>query len=359
MTAKTALNIISGQLGAGKTTLIKQLLKQQPVHETWVLLVNEFGAVGIDGPILSSQNSKILVRQLPGGCICCTAQGELETAVLDIIQTQQPDRILIEPTGLGEPESLVDIFRQAKLQTLCEVHSLYSVFDIAHTPLKELQTLSILQSMLTMADVIVLNKADLATLEQTQSLKDYIETLYPPKQAIIVTEQADMSPDYLNLPHFHTPVYIPTPSSTHSLARKNRQASSTATKTLPYTPVEMPNLLERRYQIHLNTESIGWIFNENVCFEWPKLLVLFENLAAGHFSCQTNNRPASIKRAKGIFRVGSTARMLFQLVHNTLTRELIAYRKDSRLELLLELDAHFDYESFEKTLRNCIQPSSG
>lgn len=358
MTSKTALNIISGQLGAGKTTLIKQLLKQKPTYETWVLLVNEFGAVGIDGPILSSQNDHVLVKQLPGGCICCTAQGELEAAVLDIIQTQQPDRILIEPTGLGEPESLVDLFKQAKLQSLCEVHSLFSVFDMAHTQLKELQSLSILQSMLTMADVIVLNKSDLVPPEQVKSLKDYIDTLYPPKKAVIVTEQANVPSSYLNHPHFHTSAYVAVPSSSHTLARHSQSVTSTGIQEPPYTSIELPGLLERRFQKHLKTESIGWVFNDDVCFEWSKLLALFESFSAGTFTYQANRNTTQIKRAKGIFRVGRTARMLFQFVHNTLTRELIAYRKDSRLELLLDINAHFDYNAFEKALLNCIQTSS-
>lgn len=358
MTSKTALNIISGQLGVGKTTLLQQLLKQQPTHETWVLLVNEFGAVGIDGAILSSQNDQVLVKQLPGGCICCTAQGELEAAVLEIIQTQQPDRILIEPTGLGEPESLIDLFKQTKLQSLCEVHSLFSVFDMAHTQLEELQTLSILQSMLTMADVIVLNKADLVSPEQIRLFKDYIDTLYPPKKAVIVTEQAEVSSSYLNHPHFHTPAYVAVPSSSHTLARHSQPVTSTSTQEPSYTPIELPGLLERRFQTHLKTASIGWVFNDDVCFEWSKLLALFENLSAGTFAHQSNITATPIKRAKGIFRVGHTARMLFQFVHNTLTRELIAYRKDSRLELLLDISADFDYEAFEKALLDCIQRPS-
>ena len=70
---KTAVNLITGSLGAGKTTLLRNFIEQKPKNEKWAVLVNEFGATGIDGPILSSQNS-ISVSQIPGGCICCTAQ---------------------------------------------------------------------------------------------------------------------------------------------------------------------------------------------------------------------------------------------------------------------------------------------
>lgn len=361
MTSKTALNIISGQLGAGKTTLLRQLLTQQPRNETWVLLVNEFGVVGLDGPILSCQNENVLVKQLPGGCICCTAQGDLEEAVLEIIQTQQPDRILIEPTGLGEPESLVDIFQQAKLRSLCEIHALFSVFDITRTRLEELQALSILQSMLTMADIIVLNKADLASDAQIHLLKHYIDHLYPPKKAVIVTEQAIVSSDYLSEPHFHPPVYVAAPSSTHALMRQKTQSVSSSIKTtLPYSSIELPGLLDRQYQTQLNTQAIGWVFDNDICFDWSKLLMLFEAVSEGGFTLHSTNIATQtscsmIKRAKGIFRVGTTARMLFQLVQPNVTRELIAYRKDSRLELLLDAGGHFDFEGFEKALLDCIQ----
>lgn len=363
MTSKTALNIISGQLGAGKTTLLRQLLTQQPSNETWVLLVNEFGVVGLDGAILGAQNKNTVVKQLPGGCICCTAQGDLEAAILEIIQTQQPDRILIEPTGLGEPESLVDIFQQAKLRPLCEVHALFSVFDMAHTSVEELQSLSILQSMLTMADIVVLNKADLASHEQVQRLQHYIGQIYPPKKAIIVTEQANVSSNYLSEPHFHTPVYVATQTvSTHTLMRQKTPSKPSVIKmALPYSPIELPGLLERQYQMQLNTQAIGWVFNDHICFDWSKLLTLFEAVSEGVFTLHSENESSQnvclmVKRAKGIFRVGTTARMLFQLVHSSITRELIAYRKDSRLELLLDSNGHFDFEGFEKALLDCVQP---
>lgn len=93
---KPAVNLITGSLGAGKTTLLKNFIKNKPPHETWAVLVNEFGAIGIDGSILETQNTSsnnlsnthnsIHIKEIPGGCICCTAQNELKTAIEQIIE---------------------------------------------------------------------------------------------------------------------------------------------------------------------------------------------------------------------------------------------------------------------------------
>lgn len=105
-------NLITGFLGSGKTTAILHLLANKPKGETWGVLVNEFGEIGIDGAMMSGKGA--VVREVPGGCMCCVAGLPMQIGLNMLIARSKPDRILIEPTGLGHPEQI--------LQTLSGEH---------------------------------------------------------------------------------------------------------------------------------------------------------------------------------------------------------------------------------------------
>ena len=102
----TKIDIFSGFLGAGKTTLIKKLLKEAYVGEKIVLIENEFGQIGIDGGFL--QDAGIVVNEMNSGCICCSLVGDFAKALQKVLLEYAPDRILIEPSGVGK---LSDIIR--------------------------------------------------------------------------------------------------------------------------------------------------------------------------------------------------------------------------------------------------------
>ena len=96
----TKVNIISGFLGAGKTTLIKKLLKEVYADEQVVLIENEFGEIGIDGGFL--QDAGVEVTEMNSGCICCSLSGDFTAALQKVLDEFHPDRIIIEPSGVGK-----------------------------------------------------------------------------------------------------------------------------------------------------------------------------------------------------------------------------------------------------------------
>lgn len=343
MTQKIAVNLISGQLGSGKTTLIKQLLSQKPANENWALLVNEFGAIGIDGAILSAQTDSVQVAELPGGCICCTAENELENRLLALAQNGTTQRILIEPTGLSEPSRLIDILLSPKLHPYLEVQTLVSVFDVAHSKINDLKQMSILQSLLTLSDIILLNKSDLADTTKLQQIEHYCNQLYPPKRAVRVTTQAKLPVSELFHPHFTHSAFMPAAPTAHLQTPDAAQP-----ETPPDSGVELPKLVSRRYQQYEQNLSIGWLFEPDLVFDWSAVFSLFQNLNA-------STSKTSATRAKGIFRVSEHARMLFQSASGEVQRELIAYRKDSRLELIMPSSIDFDVIQFEQQLKACIK----
>ena len=106
---KAKIDIISGFLGAGKTTLIQKLLKEALKGEKVVLIENEFGEIGIDGGFL--KDSGIEIREMNSGCICCSLVGDFGTSLKEVITTYHPDRIIIEPSGVGK---LSDVIKAVK-----------------------------------------------------------------------------------------------------------------------------------------------------------------------------------------------------------------------------------------------------
>lgn len=95
----TKTNLITGFLGSGKTTTIRHLLAHKPDRERWAVLVNEFGEIGIDGALLA--DSGAVLKEIPGGCMCCVNGLPMQVGLNMLLQQAKPDRLLIEPTGLG------------------------------------------------------------------------------------------------------------------------------------------------------------------------------------------------------------------------------------------------------------------
>ena len=106
------VNIISGFLGAGKTTLIKKLLGGKIAKEKVILLENEYGEIGIDGSFM--KDAGITVTELNSGCICCTLAGDFQKSIDALIDTYHPDRILVEPTGVGKLSEIIAAVEKAK-----------------------------------------------------------------------------------------------------------------------------------------------------------------------------------------------------------------------------------------------------
>ena len=116
-------NLITGFLGSGKTTAILNLLRSRPADSHWAVLVNEFGDVGIDGALLEKENLNdgIFIKEVPGGCLCCAAGLPLQIALNLLIQKAKPERILIEPTGVGHPKKVLDVLTGEFYKTVLDL----------------------------------------------------------------------------------------------------------------------------------------------------------------------------------------------------------------------------------------------
>lgn len=151
-------HVIGGPLGAGKTSLIKQLLAQKPTGERWAILINEFGQIGLDAALLTTADDGIALGEVAGGCLCCVNGAPFQIGLSRLLRKARPHRLLIEPSGLGHPAQLIEQLQQAPWVGVLAVQPSVMVLDAqalaSAKPLPPSQ-----QSALNMAGLLVLNKS--------------------------------------------------------------------------------------------------------------------------------------------------------------------------------------------------------
>ena len=171
-------NIITGFLGVGKTSAILYLLSQKPAHERWAVLVNEFGEIGVDGSLLNGQYSKeqgIFIREVPGGCMCCASGLPMQIALNQLLSKAKPDRLLIEPTGLGHPKEVLQVLSAEYYQKVLSVQKTLTLVDARKLTDQRYTSHETFNQQIAIADTIIGNKLDLYRESDRVRLVDYVK----------------------------------------------------------------------------------------------------------------------------------------------------------------------------------------
>ncbi|QKJ87860.1 GTP-binding protein [Paramixta manurensis] len=154
----TKVNLITGFLGSGKTTTLRHLLAHKPADEKWAVLVNEFGEIGIDGALLA--DSGAVLKEIPGGCMCCVNGLPMQVGLNMLLKQAKPDRLLIEPTGLGHPKQILDMLGAAVYQPWLTLHASLTLLDPRQLRDERVVQNENFRDQLAAADIIVANKQD-------------------------------------------------------------------------------------------------------------------------------------------------------------------------------------------------------
>lgn len=298
-------NIITGFLGTGKTTTILQLLKNKPASERWAVLVNEFGEVGIDGKLFSSAAADdVFVHEVPGGCMCCANGLPVQIALNRLLRKARPQRLLIEPTGLGHPAEIIallrsDLYRDAL--DLCATLTLVDARYLAHDKYRDNTTF---QQQLQVADVIVSNKEDTYTDEDRRNMEIYCRTFLPGK-SLIYSRWGELNPTLLD--------------------EKNQySAGNSIFKAASPLTVELPETLPACGYLHKSRDadgyfSSGWIFSADFIFDYTKTFALLNG-------CNEERLKAVLITDQGVFGFNKSGAVL--------TEFELDDAMDSRIEII-------------------------
>ncbi|CNB85837.1 CobW family GTP-binding protein [Yersinia pseudotuberculosis] len=255
----TKTNLITGFLGCGKTTTIRHLLAQKPEHEKWAVLVNEFGEIGIDGALLA--DSGAVLKEIPGGCMCCVNGLPMQIGLNMLLQQAKPDRLLIEPTGLGHPKQILSLLTSDIYQPWIDLRATLCLLDARQLSEPRYTENENFRDQLAAADIIVANKqdtyrsADNAVLQQWQQKQPLSRPLYH-------TEYGKLDITLLDQPRSNKDEL---PSGTHHHGTSQPKGLA----ALRLKGAEPWRRALNRGQGYL---SCGWVFDANTVFDTVPLL---------------------------------------------------------------------------------------
>ena len=331
-----AVNIITGFLGAGKTTTILSLLKNKPDNERWAVLVNEFGEVGIDAGLIAGQSANISLREVPGGCLCCAAGVPMRVALNQLIQQAKPQRILIEPTGLGHPQELLAQLRRPEYHAVFNVEATITVVDARKINDARYTDNRIFNQQLQIADVVVANKVSDYNDKNLSQLKHYL-----------AVQSQEFMPEVIAMDNGELPPhYLMTAAHINNNITHNRLApTSTA---IPADDVVTPErTMPASGVLKLTNEgegfvSVGWIFDKRFIFNRAEVAGLCGVILA--------------ERLKAIF-ITDEGYFSYNKVDGQLVEGLITSAIDSRIELIAQ--NYFGIDGLESVLLSCATVLDG
>lgn len=318
-------NIITGFLGVGKTSAILQLLKNKPSNERWAVLVNEFGEIGVDGNLLAghySESQGVFIREVPGGCMCCAAGVPMQVALNQLLTRAKPDRLLIEPTGLGHPKEVLKALSAKHYQTVLSIQKTLTFVDARNLSNNRYTTHDTFNQQIAMADIVIGNKVDLYQSDDKAKLKAYVKKHVRPNTKVIFSQQGDIAPSLLE----GKTVSQVLPSHHHHKSDEKQLAAD--------IPMPACGFIKAINEGEGYT-SIGWIFSPEKIFDYQKLSVFLNTIRA--------------QRVKAVF-ITNHGKFSYNFTPDGLTEKVFNDCRQSRIEIISE---YLD-EQLEMQLIACI-----
>lgn len=200
-------NVITGFLGVGKTTAILNWLKKKPDNERWSVLVNEAGQVGVDGQIM--QDAGIVVKQVPGGCMCCASGLPMQVAINQLLKATRPQRLLIEPSGMGHPRNILKTLASKDYQSVLDLRACLCLIDPRYLNDERYLKSELFMDQISVADVLVANKTDQCSDADKKRFYDFVETRSQRIQDSGWISQGQLQAHWMDLEHqpFKEPVW--------------------------------------------------------------------------------------------------------------------------------------------------------
>lgn len=311
--------MIAGPLGAGKTSLIRQLMAQRPANERWAVLINEFGQVGLDAALLTTAQDGIALGEVAGGCLCCVNGAPFQIGLGRLLRQSRPQRLFIEPSGLGHPAQLLKQLNEAPWLGVLDLQPSVMVLDAAALacghPLPAAQ-----QEALAGAGLLVLNKSE----ELDGDRRLWISSSLP-EVALYWTDRG-------HVPLSLLPVGV---SGQRPLPQGEAGVSALAGG---YPQLLLPGHPIRLISAQAEHWAIGWRWHSSALFDPAKIETWLGGMAW--------------KRAKGVIHSRQGWQSLNAVDNVMPLWKTSEWRKDSRIELIF--NAPQDEAALDTGLRQAL-----
>ncbi|MGB1159382.1 MAG: CobW family GTP-binding protein [Porticoccaceae bacterium] len=319
-------NIVTGFLGVGKTSAILQLLSQKSVNERWAILVNEFGEIGVDGSLFEGQhaeNQGVFIREVPGGCMCCTSGLPMEIALNQLLRRANPDRLLIEPTGLGHPKEVLELLAAQHYQDVLSIQKTLTLVDARKLIEPRYTDHDTYNQQIEIADTIVANKVDLYSEGDKARLLDYVSQQGISEDSVLFTEYGQI------------PIAALEGSTAHSASAVHHHTHESDKKPLALDlPIPDCGFIKASNQGQ-GFHSVGWRFSPDKVFDREKLFLLLTGITA--------------ERIKAVFITDDGV-----FGYNAASDALTEIELDDCLESRIEIISDSIDDSLEVQLLNCM-----
>ena len=352
--------LVTGFLGAGKTTLLSGWLAARPAGERWAVLVNEFGALGVDRALLGGDGAggEVAVAEVAGGCACCAAQAAFDATLTRLLRRGPWDRLLLETTGLGHPAGLIDRLRAPPLAAHVALRPPVAVVDASRAALyldaSRPDHHAIALDQAALARVLVLNRADALPPGEADALAAALGALPPWPRAVLATadgtvplaavlaaaEAATVAQGAATTPggpgaageravgKATRPAAADGPAAAGTAAPRHVPAASPPTPGEPAATLPEP-MRWRRTDPAVGAAAAGWWWPAAAAFDRARLQAALDALAAPDGPL----RACGVLRGKGVFRT-ERAWYGWQWVDGRAVWHETAWRADNRLEIL-------------------------
>lgn len=252
-------HVITGFLGAGKTTFIQALLAARPAGEVWAVLVNEFGEIGIDGALLAAQD--VRVREVAGGCLCCSANVPLQVGLNALLRGKRPDRLLIEPSGLGHSDAIVELLADPQYRGVLDMRATLTLVDPRRVREPRYAEHPLFQRQIAVADWVLASKADCASAADIDAFHQFAQAHAAPGAEIQVLDYQALPTAWMRQPMRAVAANPMSPL----MALRFREPVA-----------EAPAIALEEDYLHRANEgdgffSAGWVFNPRWVFDYDTL----------------------------------------------------------------------------------------
>ncbi|MFG0410838.1 CobW family GTP-binding protein [Pseudomonas sp. FYR_11] len=313
-------HVIAGPLGAGKTTLIRHLLAQRPPNERWAVLINEFGLVGLDAALLSQDEDGVAIGEVAGGCLCCVNGMPFQVGLGRLLRKSRPDRLFIEPSGLGHPLQLQAQLQAAPWAGVLTIQPLVMVVD-AQAVARNERLSDAQQQALNACECVIMNKSE-AVDESTKLL---ISNKFSDRNVLWAVE-GEVA--FCGLPQAPSQI-VDSPLSVFRIV-DNLEITAGAVWADPTQPVCLAQQGEGGW-------SIGWRWHPSQQFYPQRLSTFLQNLPW--------------RRAKGVIHSPEGWQGFNGLNGGLPAWQPSEWRRDSRIELIF--DQAQSQAALQAALREC------